>query len=198
MNTKYGRYMAAALIWAVSCLLFLSGCGKADKKEAELPDVFPLEMEFSSGAGAWRTSITLNRDGSFEGQHSDADAGDRGDSYPHGTVYLCDFSGQFENIEKVDDHTYSMTLKEITAEKAEGETWIEDEIKYIASEPYGLDGGKEFLFYTPQTPLSGLSEDLLSWWPGWYYSNDSGNSLETLSCYGLYNKEMGYGFFTYE
>ena len=46
--------------------------------EAKLPDVFPLEFVFSSGAGAWRTAIVLNQDGSFNGAYLDSDMGDRG------------------------------------------------------------------------------------------------------------------------
>ena len=55
---------------------------------AELPDVFPMELIFSSGAGAWRTTLTLNRDGSFSGSFRDSDMGDRTDDYTNGTVYL--------------------------------------------------------------------------------------------------------------
>lgn len=39
----------------------------SQNKEMYLPNTSPLTMTFSSGAGAWATSITLNRDGSFEG-----------------------------------------------------------------------------------------------------------------------------------
>ena len=58
--------------------------------EAKLPDVFPLEFVFSSGAGAWRTAIVLNQDGSFNGAYLDSDMGDRGNDYPKGTHYICD------------------------------------------------------------------------------------------------------------
>lgn len=197
MATKYKRNKWMVLLMcALSCLLLLSGCGKADKKEAQLPDAFPMELVFSSGAGAWRTSIIMNRDGSFEGQYTDSEMGDGGTDYPHGSVYICDFSGKFENIEKVDDHTYSMTLADMTLELEEGKIWIEDEIRYLASEPYGMESGKEYLFYTPQTPIEGLSEEFLTWWPGWYYADSE--EPGKLNCYGLYNEEMEYGFFTFE
>lgn len=198
MKTNFKRYIAAAvLICTVFCLVLLSACHRWDKKAAKLPDVFPLEMTFSSGAGAWRTKITLNRDGSFEGEHYDSDGGDRSEAYPQGTVYICNFSGQFENIQKVDGHTYSMTLGEIKTEKEEGEEWLEGEIRHIVSIPYGLEDGSEFLFYTPNTPLEGISEEFLSWWPDWYYADSEGKRADRLSCYGLYNVEMEYGFFTY-
>ena len=134
--------------------------------EAKLPDVFPLEFVFSSGAGAWRTVIVLNQDGSFNGAYLDSDMGDRGDDYPKGTHYICDFSGQFDNISQIDSHTYSMTLSKITAEKEKGEEWIEDGILNKYSEPYGMEDGTEYLLYTPDTKIAEVPEEFLKWYPG--------------------------------
>lgn len=165
--------------------------------EAKLPDVFPLEFVFSSGAGAWRTVIVLNQDGSFNGAYLDSDMGDRGDDYPKGTHYICDFSGQFDNISQIDSHTYSMTLSKITAEKEKGEEWIEDGILNKYSEPYGMEDGTEYLLYTPDTKIAEVSEEFLKWYPGWNFVDEDGNHSDTLSCYGIYNIKMGYGFFVY-
>ena len=165
--------------------------------EAKLPDVFPLEFVFSSGAGAWRTVIVLNQDGSFNGAYLDSDMGDRGDDYPQGTHYICDFSGQFDNISQIDSHTYSMTLSKITAEKEKGEEWIEDGILNKYSEPYGMEDGTEYLLYTPDTKIAEVPEEFLKWYPGWNFVDEDGNHSDTLSCYGIYNIKMGYGFFVY-
>jgi hypothetical protein len=165
--------------------------------EAKLPDVFPLEFVFSSGAGAWRTVIVLNQDGSFNGAYLDSDMGDRGDDYPKGTHYICDFSGQFDNISQIDSHTYSMTLSKITAEKENGEEWIEDGILNKYSEPYGMEDGTEYLLYTPDTKIAEVPEEFLKWYPGWNFVDEDGKHSDTLSCYGIYNIKMGYGFFVY-
>lgn len=165
--------------------------------EAKLPDVFPLEFVFSSGAGAWRTVIVLNQDGSFNGAYLDSDMGDRGNDYPKGTHYICDFSGQFDNISQIDSHTYSMTLSKITAEKEKGEEWIEDGILNKYSEPYGMEDGTEYLLYTPDTKIAEVPEEFLKWYPGWNFVDEDGNHSDTLSCYGIYNIKMGYGFFVY-
>jgi len=167
----------------------------SQNKEMYLPNTSPLTMTFSSGAGAWATSITLNRDGSFEGSYHDSDMGFIGEGYPHGTVYICKFSGVFDNIQQIDDNTYAMTLKEITTESTESKEWITDGVRYIASEPYGLESGKEFLFYTPQTSVKNLTEEFIGWG---YGSVGLDSSQKTLDCYGLYNKGMGYGFFSSE
>ena len=182
----------------------LGGCGgremqteAAVSKETELPAELPLEVRFSSGAGAWETVMVLNRDGSFSGEYYDADMGDRGDGYPNGTEYVCSFSGQFGDIMQTDSNTYAMTLSEITMEKEAGEEWIEDGILYIASDPYGLEDGTEYRLYLPETEKEGLPENFLSWYPGWNFQDSDGNYPDTLSCFGIYNVKMGYGFFVY-
>ena len=67
--------------------------------KAKLPDVFPLEFVFSSGAGAWRTAIVLNQDGSFNGAYLDSDMGDRGNDYPKGDVYKRQHQNQLKYME---------------------------------------------------------------------------------------------------
>ena len=57
-----------------------------------------------------------------------------------------------------------------------------------------MESGTEFIFYTTDTPFTELSEDLLLWCPNYYLYQQG--TLTTLDCYGLYNKEMGYGFFS--
>lgn len=169
----------------------------AQAQGALLPDALPLEFTFSSGAGGWGTVLTLQPDGTFTGSYHDSEMGDRDEArYPNGTVYMCTFSGRFEDIRQVDDHTYALTLGKVATEKSKDETWIQDGIRYIAADPYGLETGKSFLLYTPETPLSHLPDDFLSWWP-LRFSQD-GSTSSTLSCYGLYNREANYGFFTYE
>lgn len=166
------------------------------KDENMLPDVFPMEFVFSSGAGAWRTYLTLNRDGSFTGEHTDSEMGEYGDDYPEGTVYICEFNGSFDQIRQIDEYSYSMKIKEVITSDKKNKEWIEGGVRYVYSEPYGLEDGENFIFYNPETPTDSLSEDFLVWWPSWYFSET--DPPKTLSCYGLYNQRMGYGFFSYE
>jgi len=167
--------------------------GEVEEKKEQLPFDTSMYFCFSSGAGGWGTEIDLNPDGSFSGHYHDSNMGETGEGYPGGTVYFCSFSGKFDNITQVNAYTYSLNLKNITIDNPVGEETIEDDILWIASEPYGLEDGKEFLLYTPETPLSELSEEFLSWWPGRYDSDHA--SKKTLSYYGLYNVKMEYGFF---
>ena len=158
---------------------------------AVLPGEFPMEFVFSSGAGAWMTVLTLNADGSFSGQFHDSNMGELGKDYPNGTVYVCSFTGKFIDPVQLDGHSYRMQLTPPVLERPAGDMWIKDGIRYISSNPYGLDGGLDFVFYTPDTPVAGLDEEFLSWWP------DRGSSAPiTLNRCALWNVDAGTGFFT--
>jgi hypothetical protein len=160
------------------------------------------EFSFLSGAGAWRTVITLNRDGTFTGRYLDSEMGETGEGYPKGSAYICDFSGKFENIKKVDEYSYQMTLTGIKTEKPVGEEWIEDGIRYVASDPHGLNDPineqtcTEFIFYLPDTPIDQVPEEFLIWWP-YRYTQETAPKT-TLSCYGILNVTTSFGFFTTE
>lgn len=152
-----------------------------------------MEFSFLSGAGGWSTDLTLNRDGSFAGVFHDSEMGEMGDEYPNGTVYICAFSGVFTDIQQISEYAYSMKLSEIQTEHQEGEEWIEDGIRYVASGPHGLNDSTEFVFYLPDTPVDQLSEAFLSWWPYRYEQEE--NPRATLDCCGILNVATEHGFF---
>ena len=156
----------------------------------------PTEFSFLSGAGGWSTQLVLNTDGSFIGWFHDSEMGDIGEGYSNGTVYVCAFSGKFMEITKISDYAYMMTLSDVTMENQPGEEWIEDNIRYVAYDPYGIEEGKEFVFYLPDTPISEVPEGFLAWWP--YRYDQSTDPKPTLSCYGILNTTTDYGFFYVE
>lgn len=152
-----------------------------------------MDFYFLSGAGAWSTDLTLNRDGSFAGVFHDSEMGEMGDDYPNGTVYICAFSGAFTEIQQISEYAYSMKLVDIQTERQEGEEWIEDGIRYVASGPHGLNDSTEFVLYLPDTPVDQLSEGFLIWWP--YFFEQETNPRDTLGCFGILNVGMEFGFF---
>ena len=161
-----------------------------DEDDTQL-DFLPLSFYFYSGAGGWGTELHMAPDGSFTGYYHDSELGITGEGYPDGTLYLCHFEGRFENIMKVDEHTYSMTLGEVELRDEDGREWIENDVRYIATTPYGLDGGSEFLLYLPQTPTDGLPEDFMIWWPHRFDEQ----CPDTLSYYAIRNMGTDDGFF---
>lgn len=164
------------------------------ENEAILPFTEPMGFYFSSGAGAWETELYLEKDGSFEGGFHDTNMGEIGENNPYGTCYVCNFSGKFEIVEKIDETSYKMKLSEITTEKAVGEEWIEDGVLYVVSGPYGLEGGTEFTFYTPDAKADNVPEEFLYWWPERFNEE----TPEILMHYGIHNVTTNDGFFTYE
>lgn len=191
------RKTMIALLLGLS-LLLCPGCTEAPTPSLPEAD-YPLNMLFSSGAGAWGTRLILNADGTFEGQFSDLNMGETGKDYPNGTVYLCSFTGKFTPEKPLDVHSYPLTLEELSLDRPTGEEWIEDGILHVCAGPYGLyndymDGGlsRSFMLYDPTSPTFGLDESLLEWWPGRYEENPP----ETLNCWALWNVDGGTAFFT--
>lgn len=169
---------------------------EADEETVMLPTLDGgMTFSFSSGVGAWSTEIGIRADGTFDGEFHDSDMGSTGEGYPDGTVSVCVFSGRFENIEKIDEHSYKMTLGEVVTKNQVGEEWIDDGVKYIAAQPYGLEEGTEFVFFLPTAPIEGMDEEgFLSWWP--YRFEQSENPRDTLGCYGIWNVATDHGFFS--
>ena len=166
----------------------------ANEQSADgLPTDMPPAFVFSSGVGGWSTRLELLTDGSFSGSYSDTDMGDTGDDYPNGTMYVCNFIGQFVDIQKTGEHTYEMTLEGTQTEDIDEE--IIDGVHRVPSTPYGIADGKTFILYTPDTPLDEIPEALENWDP--YRFNEDGDSRTTLGAYALYNEATGDGFFSY-
>lgn len=157
-------------------------------------DALPDVLTFCSGAGAWRTNLSLACDGSFTGQFTDWDTAAQ---YPGGLYRICTFSGTFSDLRQLDEHSYSMMLENLTCQETEGEEWVEDGTLYIGSTPYGLEGGTAFYLYAPEASTDVLTtESLQVEWPDW-------NLPETvpegqLGCWMLYNADMDQGFFSYQ
>lgn len=203
-------------------LLTLGGCNTKEEKNTESPDsvteqetttenleqgetdteepgftfqdVENYEFIFASGAGAWCTTLTINPDGTFEGLYNDSDMGDAGEDYPGGTRYSCKFTGAFTEPIPVNEYTYSFQIASIEYEEEPGMEEILDGIKYIYSEPYGLDGAEDIYLYLPGASFAKLPEEYL----GWVHYEIADSSDDTLNCYGLYNVAMQEGFSSHE
>lgn len=158
-------------------------------KELEFSDFKNLEFYFSSGAGGWRTILTIQEDGSFFGQYSDSDMG-------AGRYYVSNFSGQFAEPEKVNDYTYTMQILELTYAEKIGSEEQKGETLYIYDEAYGIAGAKEILVYLPKAPLEELPEN----YKNWVNSEISmtGDEVTGLPFYGLYNEAEECGFSSYD
>ena len=163
----------------------------AEETKFSFDDLQGLEFIFSSGAGAWGTTLQVRWDGSFAGTYSDSNMGETGPEYPGGTQYRCDFSGQFTEPEKVNDYTYSVEIAAMDYVEPAGSEEIKDGILYRYTDVYGLSRDGEILIYLPGAPLEELSPEFRSW-IGYY--DLSGAENEALPFYALNNAAEQQGF----
>ena len=120
-----------------------------------------MEWSFSSGAGGWSTELRIRPDGSFTGEYHDSEMGETGEGYPDGTVYVCPFSGRMSAGERKDDYCTEIRIEKL--EKAPAAESVEDGVRYVPAEPYGLSEGDVMLLYSPGTSVSVLSEEMQLW-----------------------------------
>lgn len=161
------------------------------KEEAQEENIFAQlnkEFIFSSGVGAWGTSLKINSDGTFSGAYHDTDAGTKGLGFPNGTRYISEFTGRFANLEKISDVEYRLTLEDLNY-APENQEKIENGMKLITSTPYGVDKGKTFRLYLPGRSVEGISPKLKDWIP---YIDKKKPAVFTVPV--LHNEETGYTF----
>ena len=161
------------------------GAEDAQEEPASLFETLPEVFLFSSGAGAWRTELHLNTDGSFSGEYTDSNMGS-------GELLYCNFSGQFSEPVQVSEFVWSVTVESLELEDTPGEvTYVKaDNYNRIASTPYGLENAKEVLIYLP----GAAAEDLPEMFRNWTHAPSEG----VLDFYGLYNVEEELGFSGYK
>ena len=148
------------IIALVMCLaLMLSAAAASGENIYET--LSGLEWTFSSGAGGWSTEMRIMADGSFTGQYHDSEMGEAADEYPDGTVYFCAFKGQLGPAEQADGNTWKIRVEKL--EKEEAAETVEDGVRYVPAEAYGISEGDEMLLYAPGTPVSALSEEMQFW-----------------------------------
>ena len=167
-----------------------------ENKEVTFETLSKYSYEFCSGAGGWSTNFYIEKDGFFHGNYHDSDMGDTGEDYPGGIVYYCDFSGHFTNLTKVDDFTYEMNLEDISYKNKVGDEEIEDGIKYIYSDAYGLTGTNKFRVYIPGKPISEIKEDVYFWVK--FVNEEESEDADTLSIICIENVEQEEGIYSYE
>jgi hypothetical protein len=178
-----------------------SASGSAAPAELTAESIFGAlngkEFGFASGVGGWSSELTFANDGVFMGSFHDSDMGDTGDGYPHGTIYVSEFSGKFEVANIINGNSVTLRLVQSATAEPDGKEWIDDQVRYVASAPYGITGGEEFILYFPGTPMSELTDDGRQWYQMPRALSDT-ELPQTLPCYGLYNVNEANAFFSFE
>ena len=156
--------MKKAIAWLAGLALLLSAaCGLAESGETLLDTMSGQEWVFSSGVGAWSTELRIRPDGTFSGEYHDSEMGETGEGFPEGTIYGCTFTGRLSVAGQADETTWKIRVDSLSLDEGQVPEAVEDGVRYVTSDPYGLSAGDEMLLYRPGTPISLLSEDQLFW-----------------------------------
>lgn len=183
--------MKRLIAWILGLTLMLSAAGAVAETTENIFDVLAgLEWSFSSGAGAWSTDLRIQADGSFSGEYHDSEMGETGEGYPDGTIYGCAFSGRMSLAERVDDNTWKIRVDALVSDEGQVPEVIDDGIRFVTADPYGLSEGDEMVLYGPGTSLEAFSEDMLLWTHVW----DQDEPPVELDNWFLYSEKNDSGF----
>lgn len=136
------------------------GSSDADSKSDAVWKELAGTYMFSSGAGAWDTTLWLKDDGTFTGYYHDDNLGDIGDDYPKGTRDEAKFSGRFKSVTKYGNGSYDLVCvsDSLTVEGTKGSERIENGKRYTTGDAYGMTPCGTFTVYPKGFAASELSE----------------------------------------
>ena len=156
--------MRKMLAWILALMVSLSlTSGLAEETSDVFSRLEGVEWSFSSGAGGWSTDMRFLPDGSFAGEYHDSEMGEFADDYPNGTIYCCSFTGVMSVVEQDDENTWKVRVDELKVDESQEAESIDDGIRFVFSEPYGLTEGDEMVLYQPGSPIDGFTEDMRIW-----------------------------------
>ena len=164
--------------------------------DSKLPQIND-ELTFSSGAGAWRTTLKLSSDGQFSGEYLDSAMGDTAEDYPKGSSQNAIFSGNFNKIKRVNETTYQMHIDQLNLANPVGKTEIVNGIKKSWVKPYGMDNPDKFILYLPDQKISDLPSNFWRDKSGTTWNEDL-KTQNKLNRYALLNQSTGYTFLSPE
>lgn len=128
----------------------------------ELPFDEDLQFYIESEDGSWNNAMTIRSDGSMYGSYYELDKTLTGENYQNGTYYWNTYWGEFDELLWLDEHTYSMILKNVGMEKEEGVERLEDDsFKSITTlSMKGITNDGEYVLFTPETPIHILPKNI--------------------------------------
>ena len=191
---NHGKVMMR-LMGALLAAVLMTGPAFAEGNNELFTQFDGIRWEFCSGAGGWATELEILPDGTFSGDYHDSEMGETADEYPDGSLYLCTFSGKLSLVEQVDEKTWKIRVDELKQEQTIGEESIEDGVRYVYTEPYGITQGEEYMLYKPGTSLE-LFTDGMKFWA---HAFEGGDSVPTeLQNWFFYDEKNDCGFTGYQ
>ena len=156
------KLTAFLVVLMMTAVLLLAASAGAEGSEDLFAQLNGKTFDFSSGVGAWDTELFMGENGAFTGDFHDGEMGETGEGYPDGTVYGCLFHGQFSDLQRVDEYTWTAKVA-LEVDEGQAPEAIEDGIRYVTSTPYGLEKAQTVTIFVPGTPVDRLPEGFLVW-----------------------------------
>ena len=178
---------------AIDLLYRMIGEERPSETQTEIFSKFAGHYVFTSGVGGWASELTLEEDGTFQGQYSDS-------TYVTGADYqvmldVCSFEGRFENARRIDGVTYVFDLMKLDCERTPGETervkinGVDTLVTYTTA--YGFDTSTRTVYaYSADAYRYVLPDKFL----GWVDLLRSDRYSSTLDYNCLFSYEPGYGW----
>ena len=176
------------------CVLMIfsfCACGKKAAEAPKEPSEFLPKTFYYYNNNLSLGMVTLNPDKIFSGEYKEYRADATGDNYKNGTMYVSTFTGRFEEIKKMNDYSYLLTLDDVGTGQKKGTERIENDLRYYSIEAVGFTDSGVFMLYTPDTPIENLPKEFLKQWP-----KKDNKKLKTLSCYAIMNMATKKGYFS--
>lgn len=175
---------------ALLMLFSVSLAGAEAQPALSFADLSNLEWTFSSGVGAWYTCVWIAEDGTFTGEFHDSEMGETGEGYADGTVYGCLFHGKMTLGGQVDEYTWKIHVDEVALDEGQVPEVIEEEMRFVTCDPYGIKANQDMLLFLPGTPTEKIPEGFQPW----AHLFDYGEDVRELPYYGLYDPQDETGF----
>ena len=195
-NDRYGKKILQRLLLTLLAVTLIVGGAFAENAVPETDPSFfgqfeGMTWEFSSGAGGWSSELEILPDGTFTGNYHDSEMGETGEGYPNGSLYYSSFAGRMSLAGQVNGNVWRIRVDELKETEKRGEETIDDGIRYVVTEPYGVSEGDEMLLYRPETSLDGFTDDMKLW--AHVYDAGENPPLE-LHTWFLYSEKNNSGF----
>ena len=178
------------IAWMLTLMMILTAAACAEQADSLFARLEGVEWSFSSGAGGWSTDMRILPDGSFSGEYHDSEMGEFAEDYPNGTIYCCSFTGRMSVAGQEDENTWRIRVDALKVDEGQEGEAIDEGIRFVFAEPYGITEGDEMLLYQPGTPVDGFTDDMKMW----AHLLGSEEDAAQLECWFLYSEGNESGF----
>ena len=141
--------------------------GKVETAWQRLYAAMSHDYSCYSGAGGWQDNLTFNEDGTFSGTLHDVNGAE---------IWVSNYSGRLENVQRIDDYTYTATITSLSYQQTPGTSETKDGVYYNYS-TCAFSDGMTITFYLAGRGTSDIDLDVMTWYFTVYSSGTDQSTL---------------------